>query len=91
MKIIENVLVHDGLHHMIQILINGNCLTLKVDNQEPQMVVNSGTKKTFELSTKNYLYIGGVSDDIGQKAVAAFHLNQNKSFKGLNILDLEKF
>lgn len=74
--------MHDGLPHQIQILIKGKALTLKIDNYESQTVVNSGPKETFNLTTKNFLYVGGVPSTVGIRATTAFHLKQAHSFKG---------
>lgn len=76
------VTVHDGLPHRIQIVIKGKALNLKIDNHETQTVVNSGPKETFELATKNFLYIGGVPTVVANKATTAFHLKHAHSFKG---------
>lgn len=74
--------MHDGLPHRIEIHIKGIVLTLKIDNYEPQTVVNSGPKETFVLTSKNFLYIGGVPTSVAVKAITAFHLKQTHSFKG---------
>lgn len=76
------VAVDDGLPHRIEIVIKGKALNLTVDKSEPQSVVNTGPKETFELSTKSFLYIGGVSSEVASKATASFHLKQSHSFKG---------
>ncbi|VDK28404.1 unnamed protein product [Gongylonema pulchrum] len=55
---------------------------MKIDDNELQAVANSGPKETFDLATKNYLYIGGLPAAVASRAKAAFHLKQTLSFKG---------
>ncbi|MCP9266007.1 SLIT2 [Dirofilaria immitis] len=76
------VTVHDGHPHRIEMFIKGITISLKIDNYEPQIVVNSGSKETFVLTGKNFLYVGGVPTSVGIKASTAFHLKQLHSFKG---------
>ncbi|VDK74302.1 unnamed protein product, partial [Onchocerca ochengi] len=75
------VTVHDGRPHRIEIFIKGITLTLKIDDNEPQIVVNSGSKETFILTSKNLLYVGGVPPSVAVKATNAFHLKQPHSFR----------
>uniref|UniRef100_A0A8L7YLJ6 Uncharacterized protein n=1 Tax=Brugia malayi TaxID=6279 RepID=A0A8L7YLJ6_BRUMA len=76
------VTVHDGRPHRIEIYIKGITLTLKIDNHEPQTIVNSGPEEAFILISKNFLYVGGIPTSVAIKAITAFHLKQPHSFKG---------
>jgi hypothetical protein len=74
--------VNDGLPHTIQILINGNQITMIVDGALPQTITNYGKVSQFATDTKQNLYIGGIPHHLSKKAMAGFHLKQTHSLHG---------
>uniref|UniRef100_A0A914CNL9 Protein slit n=1 Tax=Acrobeloides nanus TaxID=290746 RepID=A0A914CNL9_9BILA len=76
------VKVNDGLPHTIQILINGNQITMLVDGALPQTITNYGKVSQFATDTKQNLYVGGIPHHLSKKAMAGFHLKQTHSLHG---------
>ncbi|KAI1731909.1 EGF-like domain-containing protein [Ditylenchus destructor] len=75
-------IVNDGLPHKLSVLIRGKQLSLIVDDGKAQNVINSGKISTFEVKSRQRLYLGGLPKDVAQKALTGFHLKQGHSLQG---------
>ena len=74
--------VNDGLPHRISIRTSERKCYLQIDNNDVQVVENSG--KSDELSTKGkeMLFIGGLPEEKAENAKNRFHVKSTESFKG---------
>jgi hypothetical protein len=75
-------LVNDGIAHRIEIIVQGKRLSLRIDNSPVQSLVNDGEINSFELTTKQNMYIGGLPQAIASKAASAFHVKHTTSMQG---------
>ncbi|WKY15918.1 hypothetical protein Q1695_000972 [Nippostrongylus brasiliensis] len=76
------VMVNDGLPHRIEILVKGKKCLLSVDKQIMQSVENDGILETFDMKSKQYLYIGGLPVDRSKRVMEQFHVKDSVSLKG---------
>lgn len=74
-------LVSDGKFHRIEILAVKKNFTLRVDNGLARSIVNEG-KNEFLKNGRNPLYIAGVPENVGQRAIKQWHLRNVTSFHG---------
>lgn len=68
--------------HKIQFIINGNALTMKIDESSPQRVENIGFRKNFVVEEKSGLYLGGIPPEVTKSVISKFHVRSTESFKG---------
>uniref|UniRef100_A0A158R4Z9 EGF-like domain-containing protein n=1 Tax=Syphacia muris TaxID=451379 RepID=A0A158R4Z9_9BILA len=73
---------NDNLPHKIQFIINGNALTMKIDESSPQRVENIGFRKNFVVEEKSGLYLGGIPPEVTKSVISKFHVRSTESFKG---------
>ncbi|CAD5214217.1 unnamed protein product [Bursaphelenchus okinawaensis] len=74
--------INDGVHHQMNVSIEGNKFSLTIDQLATQSLVNFGKIQNFQLSSKQFLYIGGLPEAVGKKAVNGFHIKTAESVKG---------
>uniref|UniRef100_A0A1I7WLI7 EGF-like domain-containing protein n=1 Tax=Heterorhabditis bacteriophora TaxID=37862 RepID=A0A1I7WLI7_HETBA len=76
------VIVDDGMPHRIEIIVQGKKCSLTIDNQTTQSVENDGKEEQFLLSSKQYLYLGGLPKDRAARVKTGFHVKEPHSLKG---------
>ncbi|CAD5219599.1 unnamed protein product [Bursaphelenchus xylophilus] len=75
-------IINDGAPHRMKVSVSGNKVGLTIDNLSTQTVVNFGKIEMFELSTKQFLFLGGLPETVGKRAVNGFHIKTAESMKG---------
>ncbi|KAK0396624.1 hypothetical protein QR680_001791 [Steinernema hermaphroditum] len=75
-------LVNDGTPHQVEIVVKGRQVSMSIDGSDAQTVVNYGKVQSFELSSKQNIYFGGIPERFIAKAMNNFHIRQKGSLNG---------
>ncbi|KAJ2939855.1 hypothetical protein O0L34_g6554 [Tuta absoluta] len=73
-------MVSDGAYHKAELLAIKKNFTLRVDDGPARSIINEGAKEYLRL--ERAVYLGGVPQDVAEKAFAKWHLRNITSFKG---------
>ncbi|KAI5634638.1 EGF-like domain-containing protein [Phthorimaea operculella] len=73
-------MVSDGAYHKAELLAIKKNFTLRVDDGPARSIINEGVKEYLRL--ERAVYLGGVPQDVAEKAFAKWHLRNITSFKG---------
>ena len=73
-------ILNDGKYHTVQFLSVMKNFTLKVDGGMARSIVNEGDNDFLKVHKS--MYLAGVSESTGEKALKLWHLRNATSFNG---------
>jgi len=74
-------ILNDEKYHRVEFLTEKKNFTMSIDGGTPRSII-SEDKKAELLQIHSNLFIAGVSEDVGERALKGWHLRNTTSFKG---------
>ena len=74
-------MLNDDKPHALELLLEGKNLTMRIDGGLARSLINDGPKE--KLSVARSTFLGGVPADVGETAMAQWHLRNSTSLKGI--------
>jgi slit protein 2 len=72
--------LNDDRPHAVELLLSGRNLTMRVDGGLARSLINMGSREVLSVASPTFL--GGLPEDVGEKALAQWHLRNSTSLRG---------
>jgi len=72
--------LNDDKPHAVELLLDGKNLTMRVDGGLARSLINLGSQEVLTVASPTYL--GGLPDEVGEAALAKWHIRNSTSLRG---------